>query len=86
MIYALCFDTNTVYCFRSEREASAYCREHAGDWQLCDERGQAIYPPGFSPRMQVGLLAAHVFLADMHESGNSQPSYAPDSLLPAGNA
>jgi len=69
MIYALCFDTNTVYCFRSEREAADYCSRHAGDWQLCDAAGRAVYPPGFAPRMHVGLLAAHLWLAEAHENG-----------------
>ncbi|GAB3251077.1 hypothetical protein [Chitinimonas naiadis] len=67
MIYALCFDTNTVHCFRSEREASEYCKAHAGDWQLCDGAGKPVYPPGFAPRMHAGLLAAHLWLADAHD-------------------
>ena len=71
MVYAHCLDTNTLYCFRSEREAAEYCSSHDGDWQLCDEQGRAIYPPGFAPRMQVGLLAAHLWLADLHDDGSA---------------
>lgn len=69
MIYALCFDTNTLHTFRSEREAAAYCQRHAGEWQLCDEEGRAVYPPGFAPQARVGLLAAHLWLADAHSDG-----------------
>ncbi len=69
MIYALCFDTNTVHTFLSERQAAEYCRSHAGDWQLCDEAGRPIYPPGFAPQARIGLLAAHVWLSDAHDDG-----------------
>ncbi|GLR13806.1 hypothetical protein GCM10007907_25960 [Chitinimonas prasina] len=64
MVFALCFDTNTLHCFMSERLAADYCRQHGGDWQLCDEQGRAVYPPGFAPRAQMGLLAAHLWLAE----------------------
>lgn len=69
MVYAFCFETNTLHCFRSEREAAEHCRGRGGDWQLCDEAGRALHPAGFAPRARMGLLAAHLWLADAHEVG-----------------
>jgi len=73
MVFALCFDTNTLHCFISERLAADYCRQHGGDWQLCDEQGRAVYPPGFAPRVQMGLLAAHLWLAEAHDAEGVLP-------------
>lgn len=67
MIYALCFASNTVHCFRDEGSAADYCRCHAGDWQLCDEQGRPRYPAGFAPRLRAELLAAHLWLAAAHD-------------------
>jgi hypothetical protein len=79
MVYAHCLDTNILYCFRSEREAAEYCTCHDGDWQLCDEQGRALYPPGFAPQARVGLLAAHLWLADIHDDAGAQ--YTVHSVL-----
>lgn len=87
MIYALCFATNTLHCFHSEREASEYCQRHPGDWQLCDAQGRVCYPIGMAPRLHLGLLAAHLWLEQAYltdgvpETGVLSAALSPGGVL-----
>jgi hypothetical protein len=83
VIYAICFDSNAVFEFLSEREAVDYCKRHLGDWQLCDEAGRLVVPAGLAPRMRTELLAVHLWLSAAHEDGalaHAHPVSAPDLI------
>jgi len=67
MIYAICFDTNTLVTFQSERLAEAHIRSQPGCWQCFDEAGRVVRVAGTQATSMVGLLAAHQWLADHHD-------------------